>query len=1004
MKINIHKAIKLACISLFVTSHLNAQQFQATRHHFSTEDGLASNAIAQIVQDDYGYIWMATWNGLSRFDGYNFYNYKTGPLSHVRNLHNRISQLEVDNQQNIWLRMYDSRVFVMKRATDCIINPFEEISGSEDYRTSRRLTVTSSGDVLVVVDGVGLYKLRMTPEGIKSQLITTGDLSVSSIAEGYQDDIWLGTNQGVHRMDVSNLTIERKGLFLDEDITCIFSNGYNIYAGSKSGKILSFSYGQEPQEIRSGGDKIGNLFVDSHGLIWFADSRMGVTKLDPDTKQEKFFTQVVKTPDYDGYGGLLAEKNGVVWIAMNRGGFGYYNRERDEVEYFHNDPSNPWNLCNTINAMYVTNDGVVFESTTRRGLEKLEIINKTIAREALVPGSDSPLDNEIRGLMYDKDKKQLLIGNKAGALHLIKDDSTRSVYTHTDNGSPLGRIYGISKGSDGVYWIASKDNGVFKMKPTANGYSIVNIRHHDDDKTSLSDNRAYYCVEDKAGNLWIATYGGGVNMLPKGKKEFLYPKRGMSNYPLNSHHKVRTVALDKDGKVWAGTTDGILILSYKDGKVNVQKLESSEEYPDNIMMSNDIICIEPDEHGMMWVGTNSGGLAHTIGQDSKGRWMFENFGAKDGLPSEEIKCLTFDNRGNVWFATDHNICSYDIGKRIFATYSSLEGVDETICSEASATTMANGHILFGTLDGYYNVNNDKLITSSGSMLKMRITDFWVNDEIQSPRLTSLYDYYVPESKSVKLPEHDSRFAFRFASLNYQLQHRVHYQYMLEGYDNEWINADKTRIASYENLPAGTYTFKVKAFLINSPGKYDVKEIEVIVPSSFFFSRKAQWGYLIAAIVVAVLLMLWFQNIRRKKERKANQAKVNREGIMAKEDYDFMQRVHNWMEANYKNPTLGVEELIGYLSMGLADFESQLKRLTGKTPKEFIRDYRLNKAKQMLEQTNESVADISFELGFANVAHFNHQFQEAMGMTPSQYRDAQKNTNINEGTTEYEIIE
>jgi transcriptional regulator GlxA family with amidase domain len=126
--------------------------------------------------------------------------------------------------------------------------------------------------------------------------------------------------------------------------------------------------------------------------------------------------------------------------------------------------------------------------------------------------------------------------------------------------------------------------------------------------------------------------------------------------------------------------------------------------------------------------------------------------------------------------------------------------------------------------------------------------------------------------------------------------------------------------------------------------------------------------------------------------------------MAKEDYVFMQRVHNWMEANYKNPTLGVEELIGYLSMGLADFESQLKRLTGKTPKEFIRDYRLNKAKQMLEQTNESVADISFELGFANVAHFNHQFQEAMGMTPSQYRDAQKNTNINEGTTEYEIIE
>lgn len=1002
---NIFYCIALVYILSLSTTVLNAQVLQATRHHYSTDDGLNSNAIAQIVQDDYGYIWLATWNGLSRFDGYEFYNYTTGALSHIPNLHNRIAQIAIDNQQNVWMRMYDSRVFVMKRSADQIINPFENISGSEEYRTSHPITVTSSGDVLVIINGVGLYKLKMNPDGISSQLITIGDLTISSMAEGYQDDIWLGTNQGVHRLDASNLTIERKGQFLDEAITCLFSNGYNIFAGTESGKILSFSYGQEPQTIRSGGSAIANIFVDSHGLVWFTDPRMGVSRIMPDTHDEKFFVHHVKTPDYDGYGGLLTESNGVVWVAMNRGGFGYYNRESDEMEYFHNDPSNPWNLCNTINAMFITNDGVVFESTILRGLEKLEIMNKNIVRERLVEEPTSTLDNEIRGIYYDRVKKHLLISNKSGHLFIIHDDSTKTVYSQTNDGKPLGRIYGISKDSKGNYWLCSKDNGVFKMSPTANGYSIVNFRHVDGDDNSLSDNRAYYCLEDKGGNIWIATYGGGVNMIPKGLSTFLNPKKGMRNYPINAYQKVRTVAIGKDGKIWAGTTDGILILSYENGQVEVQKLKESEEEPEKILMSNDIVCIDRDMQGMMWVGTNGSGLAHTIGQDSEGNWLFEHFGAKDGLPSEEIKSLTFDNRGNVWFSTDHNICSYDISKRIFATYSNLEGVDQTICSEASAVALPNGHLLFGTIDGYYHVDLQKLVTSTGSTMKLRITDFWVDDELQSPRLTDLYDCYIPDTKKVELPAHDSKMAFRFASLNYQLQHRVHYQYMLEGFDNDWINADKTRTATYESVPPGTYKFKVKAFLINSPDKYDLREIEVVVPPPFFLSFNSIWLYLIILAIVTIGFMFWLQNRRRLKEkamRKKGKSNIN---INEEEDLEFMHGVQSWMETNYKIPSPDFNTLLSQLSVSLADFEIQLKRITNMSPKEYVTYYRLRKAQEMLEQTNDSIADISFNTGFPNAVQFNRLFQEKLGVTPSQYRDKRKEElSGNSGTSEYEIIE
>ena len=1003
MKKIIRYFVLVICLALLEPVNAEAQHLQASRHHYSTSDGMASNAVAQIVQDDYGYVWLATWNGLSRFDGYHFYNYKTGAGSHVKNMHNRISQLAVDNQQNIWMRMYDGRVFFLKRASDRFVNPFENISGSEEYRTLKPIFVTSSGDILVVVESAGLYKIRIESNEIKSQLITVGDLKISSIAEGYQDDIWLGTNKGVHRVDASNLTVERKGLFLDENILCIYSNGYNVFAGTETGKILTFSYGQDSHIIRHGGTPVEKIFVDSHGLIWFTDKRMGVSKLNPETGEERFYCQNVKLPDYDGAGGKFTEKNGVVWITMNRGGFGYYNRESDEMEYFHNDPSNPWNLSNTVNAMLVTNEGVVFESTSIRGLEKMELINQTIERVMLVPDASDMMENEIRGILYDRTRKQLLISNKAGQLFVVQDDGQRSVFTKTDQGQPLGRIYGISKDSKGNYWLSSKDNGLFKMSLSGSGYSIENYRHIDGDETSLSDNRVYYSVEDPDGNIWVATYGGGVNLMAKDQDGFLYPKRGMNNYPIGSYQKVRTVAVDKDGNVWAGTTDGILIMSYREGKVQVRKLENSEEFPDEILLSNDIVCMDCDKQGMMWIGTNGGGLAHTIGQDSKGCWRFEQFGSKDGLVSEEIKSLTFDSRGNVWFATDHNLCSFDLSKRIFATYSSLEGVDETNCSESSATMLGNGHILFGTFNGYYHVDQEKLVTSTGSMLKLHITDFWVDDVLQSPRLSSLYDYYVPDSKSVILPSHDSRFMFRFASLNYQLQHRVHYQYMLEGYDDDWQNANELRMASYTDIPSGVYRFKVKAFLIDSPDKFDLKEIEVIVPASFFMSHTSIWLYIVIGIVVMLVLMFWLQSRRRKQEKRRKNAASDMYANQ-KEDTEFIHTVLAWMELNYKNTSLNFESLLAQMSISLADFEGQLTRISKKSVRDFITDFRLTKAKQLLEQTNDSIADISYDTGFSDAAQFNRLFQSMTGMTPSQYRDKFRQLNIDEETTAYEIIE
>jgi len=861
------KQLLLSVVLTLTCQTVSAQQLQASRSHLSTEDGLCCNAVSMISQDDLGFIWLASWNGLSRFDGYEFYNYKTGYSSRIQNLHNRILDIVIDQSQNVWMHMYDHRVFVLNRHTDQIINPFEGYEGYEEYRTNAPLLVTSTGEVLVsIADKNTIYMMTLDRRGLKSEKIAASNLRITSMAEGFQGNIVVGTDKGAYSLNRQSLKLEKSAILPDQHISCLYSNGYSIFAATMDGSIFAIAEGEQPKQLRKpNGNPIFSLFVDSQELVWFCDTRTGVSRLNPTTGNEKLFQQTVVVPEQEGRVGEMSEQNGVVWIRMNHGGFGYYNREKDQVEYFHNDPGNPWNLSNTVYAALATKEGVVWESTSRRGLERLDIITDNFVRIRPVQNATSPLENEIRALYYDKERKVLMIGNKNSSIFMNYDDGRQEKITQDSQGNSLGRIYGISKDSKGNYWICTKGNGVFMMSPKAGGgWDIRRFCFEEGNPQSLSDDNAYYAVEDRQGNIWIATFGGGVNLLTRDARGgfiIQHPKNGMKEYPKNNTYLiVRSIEADAEGNIWAGTTDGVLIMRYEDKEVKIEKLKmplGSEQE----LLSNDIIILKRDNKGRMWVGSNGGGIAYSNGKDKDGNWLFENFGIRDGLQSEEIRGITFDQHDNVWFTTDHTISALDIEEKIFTTYSNFDGVDETIISEGSAITLPNGDILIGTINGYYFVDRDKLMPEKGTLLKLQITDFFVDGELQSPRFNDNYDFYTPMARRINLPVGSKSFGFRFAAMNYALQHRVHYQYTLEGYEDVWHNADKKRIATYDNLPAGTYTFKVKAFLLVSPEKFDLRTVEVVVPPFTGHGHIVYW--IIGIVVLAVLLWLWYRKRRKK---------------------------------------------------------------------------------------------------------------------------------------------
>ena len=994
------KLLFLVLMVLSVTG-AKANELQALRNHYTTSDGLASNAVADIVEDRFGYIWIATWNGLSRFDGYNFCNYPTGKNSGLPNFHNRILTLTADNGGNIWMRMYDNRIFVLNRHTDVIANAFESVEGGDllktnngyqgkTHRTASTIVKSIDGYVYAYIRQKGIYRMRSVGAKPMVQLVDIGKRKVYAMATDKHANLWVATDKGLAKIKPTETKLN-DGFVMDNkeimNICCTANN--TILVGTKNGNI--YNVGSKKKIYSTNGSQISSLYQDSHSLIWFTTDTQGVYQYNPTTNTTRHFTQIVSTPEIDVNGAAYSEANGTLWVRMNMGGFGYYDYATGEMNYFHNNPDNTWNLSNTVATYVALQEGVIWMSTIRRGLEKLSLLRPCIMHRNLMPGSNVYGANETRAIIYDHTRKKILIGNKTGNI-LSADNATSAL-------SPFckvdAKVYDMMQLENGDIYISTKGMGVYVLPKGASQPKHLDI--------NLSSQNVYQTVKDKAGNLWIATYNGGVNMY-NGKKVF-WP-RDIKGYPKFSHTKVRSITLGPDGMVWAGTSDGILTMKSDGKNVYAAPLEMSDD-TELQTGNNDIIQLLRGVDGTMWVATNGGGLSKTTGKDKKGKWCFETFDEADGLPSNEIKSVAITKDNVVWFSADQTLCSFDNNKKLFTTFSILDGVNDESFSEGTGACLPNGEILFGTLNGYYIVDRSKLRTHNGSLLKLAITDFFVDDKLMSPRLNDTYDYYVPDSGKVRLPSRGSIFSVKFASLNYQLQHRVHYQYMLEGYDKEWHNADNQRRANYSNVPAGTYTLRIKAFLLESPDQYDERTLEITVPPYFFASTVALWIYIMLAILgVGAYFYIRQRRIQYEAEqrKKMRVLKVGPEEIAFnnEDDYDFVKENLDWLEKNFDNPSLKIEDMASNSGLSRTSFYNQLKALTGQSPKEFVSDFRMKKAYMYLESTTMTISEVAYKTGFNDPVYFARLFKQRTGMTPKAYREkknAETEENIQNAETE-----
>jgi len=871
---------------------------------YSSLDGLTHDRVSDIYTDSYGFVWVCTWYGVSRFDGYEFKNFGVDPEESYPFALNRFVSVGEDACSHLWFKTYDSHIFRFNRFTE----RFEDVMASVDgvdtshYRTG--LTVhDSAGRTWIAVQQCGLACIRSaadsSPAAVEAFFSSEqlgGD--VAALHVDSCDRLWAATREGrisvIGSDGIRTLcrTPERfmqaaemngRVYFLSADaivrigetafdIVRIESSGVRltamtvdanrgtVYVGGSRGEVFALRGDSSLLEPVDGpgrsGARIRDMKTDSRGTVWITTTEAGITRYDPSRGDFRSFRQEPYTISYNiDTLTAVAEGGGVVWIKMNKYGFGRYDPDKDSVEPFYNDPSRPdCRMSNGVVRFDVSQDGVLWFTTHyERGLRKAVRINQKVETIDVGTRLSDNRTGVVRAVASDR-RGRIWVGTLSGEV-VCYDGDRRVDARYTDGGRPFGRVYALKEDSRGNMWIGTRGNGLFRL--SADG-SVRHFRHDADDPESLSNDHIYCIEEDCGGRIWIATYGGGIDMLRSpDDTRFANPVCSMPGYPVDECSRVRYLLSDGPGRMFAATTEGLLIFDPSEDPSAMRFRLVQKRPGDSASLSNnDIIHLMKGADGRLWLSTYGGGV-NVVEEYRDGEPRFTRYTTKTGLPSNVCLAAVEDAKGDVWISCENIVARLAPSTGSISTYTLYDGVHGAIFSEAAGLCSRSGLVVFAGGGNLY-VFDPHTISSSKIDYGLRFTDLQMRNRTVQVGEKSPLRTTFSAARSVVLPYNYSNFRVEFASLNYALQDRMCYMYRLEGYDRDWNIIGKINSASFSNVPYGRYRLHVKAF-VNSPATADDGiSMDIVIRPPLWLTW---WAKTLALLSLAAIALVVYKIVK-----------------------------------------------------------------------------------------------------------------------------------------------
>ncbi|MCX6170039.1 MAG: SpoIIE family protein phosphatase [Ignavibacteriales bacterium] len=785
------KSILFLVLSFILTSYTNnySQNNNPIFEQIFLQHGLSQSIVTHIIQDKTGFIWIATEDGLNKFDGYEFKVYRNDPNNTNSPSYNQITALYGDTDGRIWigtfyggLDLYDP---LKNKFTHHRFDPKNEATLSNN---NVNVIYEDKEGYLWIGTDAGLNKFdKTTRKFTRFQNNPKNDKSLShniirSICEDKEGNLWIGTDNGLNRFDRKN------------DSFTVFLN--------EPGNSKSISH-----------NEIYSIYCDRSGILWIGTRGGGLNKLIPPTKNNSLssFIRYKNVPgnpgsiNNDQVYAIYEDTNGTLWIGTNGGGLNIFDRKTESFRHYLHNPLNPASLSyNEVRSIFEDRSGLIWIGTYGGGIDLVNRGRKKFNLYSKIPNTPNSLNENIVWSIYEDNSGIIWIGTHGGGLNSL--DRSKKLYTHylhdPNNTNSLSHniVRLVFEDKESNFWVGTNGGGLnLFYKATGNFKSFT---HRENDTYSISYNELRSIYQDRSGTIWIGTNGGGLNKMifdnnKKSSPKFITYRNSPDDQNSLSNDFVRVIFEDHNGNFWIGTQGGGLNKFDREKNIFTHYRAKSGDIKS---INNDyIFAIYEDSHNRLWLGTWGGGL---IEFDVLNK-TFRSYTIKNGLPSDAIYGMLEDEDGFLWISTNNGLAKFDPDKKTFKNFNVSDGLQNNEFNGGSFFKSKNGEMFFGGIGGF-NSFYPKEIKDNTHIPPVVITSFKkLNREVT-------FERPINTINEIELSNEDYLFSFEFASLDFNSPPKNMYAYKMEGLDENWITttADK-RYAVYTTLSPGKYVFHVK---------------------------------------------------------------------------------------------------------------------------------------------------------------------------------------------------
>ncbi len=839
------------CSCLFTNAQENTFKFE----HISTVDGLSQSSVIAMAQDSLGFMWLGTRDGLNRYDGHVFTTFKT-EIGNDKSLSSSdILSLAMAPNGDLWVGTYNGL-----NRWNSESNTFERFlndgnSNGAAGNVINDLFVGHHGELFVATDrGIVL----MNPTGKVSTppaFQSLKNFNIRSVYVAQNNNLYAGTDNGVYVFTQKNGSFDNPDLILKDVV-------------------------------------VQDIIEDQAGTLFFGTSKQGILKIKKDGQKIEPYELEPATVITD-IRQLLFDADQRLWVGTYNG---IFIIENGNATHLKSTFSNAGGLQkNSVKSLFLDTDSSVWAGTYNGGVHLWNSRSNGIANYVEGNGNSNLNYSVVSAIQADAD--YLYIATELGGLNILdRKDNTFSYVNTGKSGSMEDNLKALLLDEE-LLWIGTFNNGLSiydtrTKKITTSSY----LKAFND---SL-DNIGVYDLKKRGEELYVATFGKGI---------FVYnttAKKVISQYNSSnglSSDLVRTIYIDSDESVWAGTQNGLNHIT-SDGVVTDYLMD---EKPNT---GFDVLDIYRDSNKVLWVGTKSHGL-YKFSENK-----FENVALNYNSTSFTTAHSITDASGFLWISTNRGIVKMNLKtEKIDRVYDVRDGLTGNEYSDGAVLKINDGQLFYGGVSGVSSIPLDNVSSSNYTtqvlFIKFSTSEKGQNSESQITNFGSTGK--GSRVDPIKLAHNDRSFSVQFSMPQYYNAAGRSYRYRLNGLESAWKTTFENEV-SYTVQEAGSYVFEVQG--VNSDGVLS-DEVSSLYIEALPAPWLSWWAYVIYTIIVAIFILFLIRNFRIRTQLKESVRFEQKEQEQIKAVNESKLQFFTNISHEFRTP---LTLIIGPLQQLLADYQ------------------------------------------------------------------------------------